>query len=475
MRASPSPSAPNPSARPLADQARALLPILRQQARRPYIVELAGTPKAGKTTALHIVGRFFKECGYQVHPMRERASDCPIAMKGHFFFNTWTTTTMIASMIETLDTEADLVLLDRGVFDSIVWLEAQSHEHQVTAQEREVFRSFALLPRWRERTDLTFVLRVCPQEAMRRENKDLLIPRRGSIVSAGYLERYNSVLGQVQASVADQFSFVDIDTTEHGTPKKTNEAIATTLLEHMGRWTDPEIAAIPRAVVTELFARSPVRALPEIIEPVQRALVIRRRSTLESDDAFVQLVSAVVLRHEGNMLLFRRKGGRDEAKIKTFGQDLLWKGCHVPCSPGVPGPLPSTSGAAVDVLRACAEAIKARLREDFHLAHLESEPIPRVMIWNEPPAEARHLGVFFDLEIPAPRVAQALTGKVFKRQRDRSKLQANQFVSTAALYERMRHGEDIELESWSQQLLLHMMHGAPSGTGPRSPGTATSP
>ena len=64
----------------LKQKAEALLPILRGQARRPYFVELAGTPKAGKTTALHVLYRFLKECGYQVHEMRERAAECQIAM-----------------------------------------------------------------------------------------------------------------------------------------------------------------------------------------------------------------------------------------------------------------------------------------------------------------------------------------------------------------------------------------------------------
>jgi hypothetical protein len=186
---SPTPTDELPSSQDLERKARELLPILRRQSRRPFIVELAGTPKAGKTTALHVLHRFFKECGYRVQEMRERAAECPIAMKGHFFFNTWTTTTMLASMIESLESKADVLLLDRGLFDAIVWLEAQSREHQVTSKEREVCREFVLLDRWRKVTDLTCVLTVAPTEALRRENKDLLIPRRtGSIMDPEFLE-----------------------------------------------------------------------------------------------------------------------------------------------------------------------------------------------------------------------------------------------------------------------------------------------
>jgi len=427
----------------LATAAKALLPILRRQARRPYFVELAGTPKAGKTTALAVLHRFLKDCGYQVHEMRERAAECPIAMKGHFFFNTWTTTTMLAQMIESLESEADVVLLDRGVFDAIVWLEAQSLDHQVSPREREVFRDFVLLERWRTLTDLTFVLTVDPKTALVRENKDLIVPRTGSIMGGEFLERYNRVLRDVQGSVRDQFSFVDIDTATHDSPQAATLAIASALVERMSAWVDPEIVAIPRAAAEQVFHAGAMRPVPDAIEAVQQALVVRRRSELERDDGFVQVVSAAVLRHEGQMLLLRRAAQGDE-KIQTFGRDVLWKGCHVE------RPQPGTS-----LLETAGAAIKARLKEDFHLARLESEPIPRFLVWNRDDKIARHLGILSDLEI-APEVARSLTGKMFKRERDHTKL-GSRFVAPAELADRVARGEDIDLEPWSRALVQHVV------------------
>lgn len=429
----------------LKQKAEALLPILRRQARRPYFVELAGTPKAGKSTALQVLHRFLKDCGYQVHEMRERAAECPIAMKGHFFFNTWTTTTMLAAMIESLESEADVVLLDRGVFDAIVWLEAQSLDHQVSPREREVFRDFVLLDRWRTLTDLTFVLTVDPQTALVRENKDLLVPRTGSIMGGQFLERYNRVLRDVQGSVRDEFTFVDVDTAVHDSPQAATLAIATALLERMSGWVDPDIVAIPRAVAEEVFHHGAVRPLPDAIEAVERALVVRRRSELERDDGFVQVVSAAVLRHEGQMLLLRRDAQGDQ-KIAAFGRDVLWKGCHVE------RPRPGAS-----LLETALAAIQARVEEDFHLARSESEPVPRVLVWNrDDPKDARHLGVLCDLEI-APAVARSFTGKVFKRERDSTKLRGSRFVTPAELADRLASGDDLDLEPWSRALVQHMV------------------
>lgn len=436
---------PHVDSEALAGRARELLPILRKQARRPYFVELAGTPKAGKTSTLQVVHRFLKDCGYQVHEMRERAADCPIAMKGHFYFNTWTTTTMLASMIESLETEADVVLLDRGVFDALVWLEAQHVAQQVSQHERDVFRAFVLLDRWRTLTDLTFVLRVDPPKAVERENAGLIVPRTGTIMGEGPLERYNGVLDDVRRSMGQQFSFVDVDTTAlHAT--QTPRVIATALLEHMERWADPEIAAVPRSAAEQLFRDGSVRRLPDALPELERAVVFRRRSTLENDDGFVQIVSAAVLRHADTLLLLRRSEAHDE-KRTTFGRDVLWKGCHVP----------RIEPAPADLLATASAALERRLVEDFHLVRLDTQLVPRFLVWNpDDQRDARHLGMLFDLEIPAPRVAESLAHKVFKRERDRTKLRGSRFVAPTELAARVDRNDDIELESWSREILRHM-------------------
>lgn len=85
---------------PLAEQARRLKGLLATQARRAFVLELTGTPKAGKTSTIRLLETFFKTCGWRVHVVKERAAECPIPMKGHFFFNTWTTCTMMAEVLE---------------------------------------------------------------------------------------------------------------------------------------------------------------------------------------------------------------------------------------------------------------------------------------------------------------------------------------------------------------------------------------
>jgi len=96
----------------LANRARTLLPILREQARRSFVLEITGTPKAGKATSVAVLERFFKDCGFRVHVLKEKAAECPLTMKGHFFFNTWTACSMLAEVLATVDTNVDLLILD---------------------------------------------------------------------------------------------------------------------------------------------------------------------------------------------------------------------------------------------------------------------------------------------------------------------------------------------------------------------------
>lgn len=422
----------------LKERALTLLPILRRQARRPYIVEFAGTPKAGKTSSLAVLRRFLKDCGYRVHEMRERAADCPIAMKGHFFFNTWTTTTMLAAMIENLESEADVVLLDRGVFDALVWLESQNDDNQLSTDEYNSFRNFILLDRWRTRTDLTFVFKVEPGVSMRRENKDLLIPRTGSIMGEPFLTRYNNILNRVRSDVNDSFSIIDIDTTHHLSVKDTTNSVAEHLLESMKRWADPEIAAIPRAAAEELFPDQGqgIRDIAHAMNKLEETITFRTRSQLAESD-LVGLVSAGVLRHDGKMLLLHRGNEKDE-KRQTFGPYVLWKGCHIKRH---------ETSTLMDTAKA---ALKDRLKEDFHLAKWESDPAPRFLVWSRKSEKiAQHLAVLFDLNIPHNEAAQSLASKVFKRERDRATLGNNRFVSAADL----NNEKEVELEPWSQEIL----------------------
>ena len=80
-----------------------------RNARRPLIVEFAGSPKAGKTTAINIVSLFLRRNGFTVEIFPERASISPlIRKKGHPDFNVWVSCGSLQGLIEAVEKHIDV-------------------------------------------------------------------------------------------------------------------------------------------------------------------------------------------------------------------------------------------------------------------------------------------------------------------------------------------------------------------------------
>jgi hypothetical protein len=138
-------------------------------AARAFVIEFAGTPKSGKSTAVEAIRHFFSRQQFRVHVLSERAAQCPIPMKGHLFFNTWCATSMLAELLENIETDTDIIIVDRGIFDALVWLLLQRERGELTDQEAEAIEAFLLLDRWRSLIDLSVVMSVDAEIAMKRE------------------------------------------------------------------------------------------------------------------------------------------------------------------------------------------------------------------------------------------------------------------------------------------------------------------
>src|SRR2546422_10700693 len=108
-------------------RAEKLAERFKASGRKPVVIEFAGTPKAGKTTSLGKLHAFLKRCGFKVEILVERASMCPILDKKHSNFNVWTACTTLSQVLEKTQSpprpdDPDILILDRGLFDSICWL-----------------------------------------------------------------------------------------------------------------------------------------------------------------------------------------------------------------------------------------------------------------------------------------------------------------------------------------------------------------
>lgn len=434
----------------LLERASELLTVLRSQARRAFVIELTGTPKAGKSTSVVALQTFFKEAGYQVHLLKERAADCPLPMKGHFFFNAWTMATMLAEVLETHETSVDLLILDRGFFDALVWLELQTRRGQVTEDEKRVFSEFVLLERWRSLVDVTVLMKVDPEKALQREHQNQIVHRVGSMMNPRALGEFNDALAHVSTEYSDRFSLIELDTTNAAGVVTTNIELLEALLPRIGHWSDPKIAVLPRQVVIEVFGDRPFLhgddARPALAQ-LAAQISFRKRSDAEKDQDVVQLIAAGIHAHQDKIMVLEREP-RDK-KAMTYGRRSLWSGCHVDTA-GV-----DTAGG--DLLAGAMGCLDRRIQQELHLAtHPTTDLLG--LAWDKNQAESQHFGVMFRVPVVNDYVASHLKDKQFKKM-GRSGRIKSVFMTQEEI---LRGLSVLELEPWSKQMVENIKLTRPS-------------
>jgi hypothetical protein len=120
----------------------------QRTAKRPLIIEFSGSPKGGKTRSISVMELFLKRNGISVEVFTERASIAPIKSKGHLNFNVWVSCASLQGMLECLYKEVDVFILDRGVFDALVWNELLQMTGRITSEEASHVEQFFTMRRW---------------------------------------------------------------------------------------------------------------------------------------------------------------------------------------------------------------------------------------------------------------------------------------------------------------------------------------
>ena len=155
--------------------------------RQPYIVEVLGTPEAGKTTTIKEVISSLRNKGYNVNYIRESAEIVPGDFsKGSIDAHIWMRLHTAQSMLLASASDADLVIVDRGIFDTLFWdylycVQGKLSDEQCDAANT-FFMSFGYLPK------LVMIFTTSPDEAIIRRGGE------GRIVTKKFIEEYNSTL-----------------------------------------------------------------------------------------------------------------------------------------------------------------------------------------------------------------------------------------------------------------------------------------
>ncbi|MGH7814811.1 MAG: hypothetical protein ACREQI_12505 [Candidatus Binataceae bacterium] len=394
----------------LEEQMRRIQPLLAEK-RRPLFIEFAGTPKSGKTTTLSAIHQFLKRSGVTVRTFQERASVAPLLDKGTAFFNIWVTGATLNGMIEALEEEKlDVLILDRGLFDGLVWIDWQEKIHRLSSSEANTFRSFILTPRWRDLVDVVLVMHCSPSASLEREHAKQITLRRGSIMNMTTLAQLRNHYLDAARRYRKEFKVIKVLDSTRGQEMSLITEVGQFVLRELENFADEEVLCLPRRAVEEQLTISDGELLtpdwPKFKRLVNKkgAYVIRSRA--EDSDSLLQVVPVCVIRY-GNKYLTNVRHEPGESLDKALGN---WAGGHV---------------RRQDLDRAGSkwESVSAGLRREIHEElSLEDLPEPKligIVHTSEDARAARHLGVVFQAKFLEPSTVAVLQNKTIRERPNR--------------------------------------------------------
>jgi predicted NUDIX family phosphoesterase len=390
----------------LESEAARLKGLLEKRgAKRPFIIEFSGAPKAGKTRAISVLELFLKRNGLKTEVFVERASIAPIKAKGHLYFNVWVSCASLQGTLEALFRDVDIFILDRGIFDALVWNELLKTTGKMTEEEALQVDNFFTMNRWTELIDLVFVMTCTPAKSIEREYADQLTTKRGTIMSETTLGHIAEATQKTIRERSAEFKIVEIDTTELST-RDCVAQIARETLKALGDFLDEAVCVIPAQSVS-----LPPRGFIEeksTMKPFLDAVTSQRtfvpRSEAESNPNYIQPIPMAILEYKDEILVLKRNKPGHALHDKYD----VWSGGHV-----------NRSDDGVDIL---LNALNREITEEVFIKEAyELDPTPIALVRTDEDARASlHVGVLYKLRLKSDDVALAMNQKEFRATRGSS-------------------------------------------------------
>ncbi|MFZ3213683.1 MAG: hypothetical protein WA188_19430 [Terriglobales bacterium] len=339
-------------------------------------------------------------------------------------------------MLEALYRDLDVFILDRGVFDALVWNDWLEMTGKITREEARQVAEFFTMRRWTELVDLIFILTCDPKVSIEREYADQLTTKRGTIMAEETLKQILRSTEKTKKEHGTKFKrIVSIDTTStktrQGVAKITDEA-----LNVLNEFLDESICVVPVDAVRTPLPKSGFVSDTGIISgfvgAVKKEKTFLPRSQAEQNANYLQPIPCAMLRYDDKILLLKRK----KPGHPLHDTYAVWAGGHV---------IQADEGD--DIL---LNTLNRELTEELFIKEafeLNRNPVGLIRT-DEDARASRHIAVLYEITLKSENVALALNQKEFRSTRGSSMSgRLVQIREMGAIYD--------EMGDWSKFIVEH--------------------
>ena len=409
--------------------------------KKPFVIEFAGCPKAGKTTCVEALRKFFKRNGFKVQLISEMAEVCPLRDKRNFLFNIWTFSNMLSNLIESLDSDFEVVIVDRGIFDSLVWINWFYQNGGISKSDYRRIMSYILLDKWAGNIDVIVSLSTDPITSLEREFKDQITMKKGEIMNETVLQSFVTILQKCEEDYETRFKkIIKLNTTT----LKPIESVTTSARQVLiigDELIDEKVATIPAELAYKIVPINGIISgksnIKSHLKIIYDNIEYTKRSDAEKDNSKVQIISAITIEYLEEILTTIVR--EPSIKSNLHRKRTIWIGGH--CRH-------KDSKRTSDPFRRCA---LRELEEEikFNPEHLQISKIPVAIIRDTSTEHSKkHLAIIYKGNISNEKKRIALHQREFYE---------GMFKS---LYSEFIRKDDMKLfkdefENWSNIYLHH--------------------
>ena len=136
---------------------------------RPFAIELLGTPKSGKTTTAEAIEHSLKRNKWKVTARPEGATVVDRIKRDTPHYNLQTCRYALSELADRVDSDLELVILDRGLMDGMVWMDYWLRKKKLSESDYAKALAFYGMDVLRDQFDLHVFLVCEPAVALQRE------------------------------------------------------------------------------------------------------------------------------------------------------------------------------------------------------------------------------------------------------------------------------------------------------------------